>query len=799
MNIFQLNNLPDDIMPGIGWGIRGPKLLFDNQLHTSDSFVLINIQNEADVNTAVDYCVKCNFQNLTLYPSVFSETSGFPFYQKSYDPVDCLSDPSQIRAGILSCIEVLKAEDERSKPCFFSSVLDAKACVMVQQKIDADICGVCFTEDPEGDRVILIQTDASEPDAAASSTFRVLENDHRFYIENPAEDAFLNNMILTAIAPQARQVGASVGCPLKLSWIIADSQLFWLEAIPVTSDIWQNPSEFDTSAEYENHTFSTSIINNILPGPVTPLTLSTVVKALDQSVRHSLVSHKLARQITDLPESAGVACFNSHAFLNVTQINQIAGKQMDGFKELIDVSLCGEVLGESYSRCWDLTLSDFILQTGRYFKSFSIGKDTEQKIQSLCDSMQKISKGASLREQIETINQKLNALDTAFSDFFSISAAVSFMSTALYLIFIKALLSPEKAKTLMLKCLSDIHDVESLDIVTSLTTVARELVLDNPQVANYSFDEIKNALLQAESESKKAFDAFNKHHGHRGFFEMELRNLPWHHRQEDLVRYVYSILTTNLSEVGQSVRVPQYLGSLEEKFDVRTVALIKPLIDQARNAVMISDSVQSKLVQLLGWFKDAYRQLSKKMAQEELIPNGDLIYFMTHAELLEYIPSNNGDAKDCAYHGDLIKKALMRNRVYEAQKKHRFGMLHAGRPLPLNADLYAPKKSMLKGRCSTPGVSQGTARVICGLQDLEQLKPGEIIVTAISDIGFTPYFNMAAGLITESGTEFSQAAIVARELALPHVTGLKFATRFIKTDDSISINAASGEVTLLKK
>ena len=47
---------------------------------------------------------------------------------------------------------------------------------------------------------------------------------------------------------------------------------------------------------------------------------------------------------------------------------------MDGFKELIDVSLCGEVLGESYSRCWDLTLSDFILQTGRYFKSVSIGK-----------------------------------------------------------------------------------------------------------------------------------------------------------------------------------------------------------------------------------------------------------------------------------------------------------------------------------------------------------------------------------------------------------------------------------------
>ena len=48
------------------------------------------------------------------------------------------------------------------------------------------------------------------------------------------------------------------------------------------------------------------------------------------------------------------------------------------------------------------------------------------------------------------------------------------MSTALYLVFIKALLSPEKAKTLMLECLSDIHDVESLDIVTLLTTVARE-------------------------------------------------------------------------------------------------------------------------------------------------------------------------------------------------------------------------------------------------------------------------------------------------------------------------------------
>ncbi len=65
---------------------------------------------------------------------------------------------------------------------------------------------------------------------------------------------------------------------------------------------------------------------------------------------------------------------------------------------------------------------------------------------------------------------------------------------------------------------------------------------------------------------------------------------------------------------------------------------------------------------------------------------------------------------------------------------------------------------------------------------------GEILVTTITNIGWTPLFPRLAAIITDVGAPLSHAAIVARELGIPAVVGCGNATMLLKTGDRVRVD-----------
>ena len=63
----------------------------------------------------------------------------------------------------------------------------------------------------------------------------------------------------------------------------------------------------------------------------------------------------------------------------------------------------------------------------------------------------------------------------------------------------------------------------------------------------------------------------------------------------------------------------------------------------------------------------------------------------------------------------------------------------------------------------------------------DQLQTGEVLVTSVTDVGWTPLFPRAAAVVTDVGTPLSHAAIVARELGIPVVVGCGNATMRLRT------------------
>jgi pyruvate,water dikinase len=104
-----------------------------------------------------------------------------------------------------------------------------------------------------------------------------------------------------------------------------------------------------------------------------------------------------------------------------------------------------------------------------------------------------------------------------------------------------------------------------------------------------------------------------------------------------------------------------------------------------------------------------------------------------------------------------------------------------------------PGDTMRTGIGCSAGIVCATARVVRDPR-AEALAPGEIIVARHTDPGWIALFANASAIVVERGSLLSHSAIVARELGIPCVVGLKGATEWIRTGERIEVDGGAGSV-----
>ena len=103
----------------------------------------------------------------------------------------------------------------------------------------------------------------------------------------------------------------------------------------------------------------------------------------------------------------------------------------------------------------------------------------------------------------------------------------------------------------------------------------------------------------------------------------------------------------------------------------------------------------------------------------------------------------------------------------------------------------------IKGVGASAGQVTATARVLSGPADFGQMRPGEVLVAAITTPAWTSLFAMASAVVTDVGGPLSHSSIVAREYGIPAVLGTGVATRRILSGQRVRVNGDAGTVTLL--
>ena len=727
-------------------------------------------------------------QSLAVRSSAVGEDGHDASFAGQYDTVLNVSGPAALREAITRCVESGEHEHAAS---YRRDKLDGAAAsmhVVIQAMVDARCAGVVFTADPVSARRDLVVIDAV---AGLGEALVSGEATPDHYVVDAAgkllrsaltaAEPLLSADEIAAIAQQARAAALSEGHPLDLEWAIDRAgQLYWLQARPITT-LPADLAEFDTTLPRPDDVLTISNISEMMPGAVCPLTGSFTGWCIDYGLQHMQVCVGTRARI--VPEWQITAWAWGHLFLNLTGNVVMSAGVLGSTPEQAAQTLCGRIVPE-LKGLPPLPLGRRIINTGRLLRyalraprvverfgdelaAFSIARhdDSHAQWRSLADSLGFYEHAMAVHIQSSALSGFLSAM---------VENMVSGRSND----------STNEEQARAVGLLAGATDVESAQMLVELDALV-DLVAAHPGAAEFRDAETPDALawLRSSAELQGGFATFLENHGHRGYRELCMRDPAW---VDDPLPLIQSMQAAVRGRLATGTHREQHTQAVNWEGLSRGLRWLLP---KAHAAIRRREHTKSQLVDTAHRFKQAFRHLGDLLVAEGKLPDADLINFFSIGEMPALIAGEIPDG---------VRIAQARRDALVYQQQFGFPEISVGMPLPLEPVVTECEDGVLIGRPASRGVVEGIARVAHSLAEAAELQAGEILIAPITDIGWTPYFSLIGGLVTDLGSAVSHGAVIAREYGLPCVVNSRQGTRVFRSGDRIRIDGDTGRVERLQ-
>lgn len=107
--------------------------------------------------------------------------------------------------------------------------------------------------------------------------------------------------------------------------------------------------------------------------------------------------------------------------------------------------------------------------------------------------------------------------------------------------------------------------------------------------------------------------------------------------------------------------------------------------------------------------------------------------------------------------------------------------------------LKATGSVIVTGRAIGQKIGSGAVRVVGDISEMDQVQPGDVLVTDMTDPNWEPVMKRACAIVTNRGGRTCHAAIIARELGIPAVVGCGNATDLLKAGQEVTVSCAEGD------
>jgi phosphohistidine swiveling domain-containing protein len=267
-------------------------------------------------------------------------------------------------------------------------------------------------------------------------------------------------------------------------------------------------------------------------------------------------------------------------------------------------------------------------------------------------------------------------------------------------------------------------------------------------------------------EVKRALDTF----GHRGPGECELANSAFVDDPDILLRTVAKSLA-GWASMGSSPSGGQVARRAE------------PFARYARRVTGERERNRDRVVRALWVARRLAREQGRRLAERGQIQDPDDVFYLTAQELFD----PGFDA-----HSVVPRRRAERGRLAAIRLPVAFTA--PWRPEPIGRLLTCGDQ--LVGAAASPGRAQGVVRIVTS-ETVDRLEPGEVLVSHVTDVGYTPMFGYAAAVVTDVGGLMSHAAVVARELGVPAVADTGDGTARLADGMTVEVDGFHGWVTVI--
>lgn len=679
----------------------------------------------------------------------------------------------------------------------FDKTIESHIPIIIQNMIPAEKAGVLFTANPVNqrrDQWVINATSGLAEDLVAGkdSGEQYLLSENGKVIN---KGKLLSNEEISLMYRQARIIHEHYGHPVDLEWAIDDSgQLTWLQARPVStlSDVHLN--ELDGGLFQKDEIFTRGNIGEMMPGPVTPLTYSVFGRAIEVGLQDFFIASGAQKEFTD--EWLYFRMFYNHLFFSMTSMYEITRHVLLNKKENVEFSIMGETLDDG-KKINKASLTGRIWNQWRQFRYLSSGIKRMHKLENINKEFQ-IKETDDLEILYTELSRSLKVLNSAYAHHYCASSQSGSYHSAMMQILGKGKTKPsvEDHKDAA-SLLADIQGVEGANLILALETLVGK-IRSNEAIKTWLLaverEEFNKLLLENKSfndQGKEKFlDSvrdFLKDHGHRCIREAELRQKSWSEEPGQLLDIIQKYLQTVSSRNTTNGKNEKIKKEIQSKLSLVQKYSLGMILPRARTAVARREYTKSMCISIQYRIKKGYLRLAELMVAKGLLKDIDQIFFLSHEELGEYLYSGNKK---------LFIKSLNRRKLFPESVKLQFPDVSTGKPAPFDSDrpLVKINGNSVAGIPVSAGKIIGPIRVIEQHEDASKLLPGDIMVCQYTDVGWTPYFSLIGGLVTEIGSPLSHGAVVAREYGIPAVVSVKGAMQFFKDGDTVELNGENGVI-----
>lgn len=679
--------------------------------------------------------------------------------------------------------------------------------VLLQQMVDARAAGVAFTADPVSGRrdVIVLSAVAGLGDLLVGG-----EEDGETYVldrtgrvlERPKEAGVLTAADIDALFNLAVRVEQACGAPQDIEWAFEGETLYLLQARPITTRLRPEPVPDEALTVFDN-----SNIVESYPGLVSPLTYSFAQYAYDRvyrafvallGVNERVVAENAVVFDNMLARVDGRVYYNlgnwyrALALLPGFSINRAHMETMMGVDEPLPAEVSARI-GPPPAR--GLALGVAWASVGRsalrlLWEAIRI-KSTTQDFYRRLDSALSAPPGTLDTIPLTALAEEYRRIEADLLDRWDAPLINDFLCMIAFGASRKMLEKWCGPAGLALH--NDIMigqgDIISAEPAQRIRRMARMLE-GHPQL-KCELAEGNGTNLSGHPELTREVSAYLSKFSDRCAEELKLESVTLDRDPSPLYRAIAG------GSGDEPARAAKGVDGIDALLSGRPLQKLvaRQVISWTKARVSGRENLRFERTRIFGRARHLFRAVGRQFHAHGLIEQADDIYFLTVQEVL-------GAIEGYAVTADLaglvrLRRAEMEAAAVRPDPGERLLIRGAAQAssigVPAAKALERDTATERTGTGCSAGTVSARARVIRDPRK-QALAKGEILVARHTDPGWIAVFCNASAIVVERGSLLSHSAIVARELGIPCVVGLKGAMDWIADGEMIEVDGGTGRI-----